>query len=165
MQLFRELVVSTLEDEENAIGSKDVIVEIDESKFGVRKYHKGRLVDDAWVIGSIEHNNKRNMFLRVVKKRDADIIKDIIVRYVKPGSIIMTDCWREYKDLEELGVTHMTVNYNECFVDPETGAHTNTIEGTWGGVKLKVRSRNHNKGLIDNHLLEFIWRCRNEDNL
>ncbi|CAG8741644.1 10681_t:CDS:1, partial [Acaulospora colombiana] len=40
-------------------------------------------------------------------------------------------------DLEELGVTHMTVNHNECFVDPEMGAHTNTIEGTWGGVKLK----------------------------
>ncbi|CAG8722088.1 219_t:CDS:2, partial [Acaulospora colombiana] len=34
MQLFRELVVSTLEDKESAIGGKDVIVEIDESKFG-----------------------------------------------------------------------------------------------------------------------------------
>jgi len=29
---------------------------------------------------------------------------------------------------------------------------------TWNGIKLKIASRNRNKGDMENGLLEFIWR-------
>ena len=60
---------------------------------------------------------------------------------------------------------HRTVNHSENFIDPETGAHTNTIEGLWNGIKIRISPRNRNKNTITNHLLEFIWRKRNYDDL
>ena len=60
---------------------------------------------------------------------------------------------------------HRTVNHSENFIDPETGAHTNTIEGLWNGIKIGISPRNRNKNTITNHLLEFIWRKKNHDDL
>ena len=36
------------------IGGQGVEVEIDESKFGKRKYNRGRLVEGHWVFGGME---------------------------------------------------------------------------------------------------------------
>ena len=46
------------------------IVEIDESKFGKRKYNRRRLRDGKWVLGGIERGSD-NIFMRVVHTRDA----------------------------------------------------------------------------------------------
>ena len=37
----------------NKIGGANCTVEIDESKFGERKYNRGRLVEGQWVLGGI----------------------------------------------------------------------------------------------------------------
>ena len=38
------------------IGGPNTVVEVDEAKFGKRKYNRGRLVDGTWVIGGIQWN-------------------------------------------------------------------------------------------------------------
>ncbi len=38
------------------IGGKNIVVEIDESKFGKRKYHRGHRVEGVWVLGMVERN-------------------------------------------------------------------------------------------------------------
>ena len=40
MELFRQLAADEVEENEGRIGGENVIVEIDESKFGKRKYHR-----------------------------------------------------------------------------------------------------------------------------
>ena len=35
-------------------------MEIDESKFGKRKYHRGRSVDGHWVFGGIEQGSRES---------------------------------------------------------------------------------------------------------
>ena len=39
------------------IGGPEIEVEIDESKFGKRKYNRGRVVDGHWVFGGIERGS------------------------------------------------------------------------------------------------------------
>jgi transposase-like protein len=166
MNFFRELVVSTLEDDDNIIGGPGIIVEIDESKFGKRKFHRGRITNNGvWIFGGIERTNEKKSFLKVVHDRTAETLHEIILRHIAPDSIVYTDLWRGYTGISELGVIHGTVNHSQNFVDPNTGVHTNTIEGYWNGLKLQIPSRNRSKKSITNCLLECIWRKRNKDNL
>ena len=82
------------------IGGPGMTVEIDEGRFGKRKYNRGRLVDGVWVLGWICRETKE-VFLVPVEKRDADTLIPIIVEKVSPGTIIMTDCWKAYDRLPE----------------------------------------------------------------
>lgn len=47
-----------LEKENVKVGGPGKVVEIDESKFGKRKYHKGRRKDGVWVFAGIERDTK-----------------------------------------------------------------------------------------------------------
>ncbi|XP_046577408.1 E3 ubiquitin-protein ligase SHPRH-like [Haliotis rubra] len=66
-----------MEEENEMIGGPGIEVEIDESKFGKRKFHRGRRVDGVWVFGGIEKESNR-MFLEVVEKRDADTLLSVL---------------------------------------------------------------------------------------
>ncbi len=43
------------------IGGEGIIVEIDESKFGKRKYNRGHRVEGVWVVGGVEITPERRM--------------------------------------------------------------------------------------------------------
>ncbi|GFU29435.1 hypothetical protein TNCV_418721 [Trichonephila clavipes] len=45
--------------------------------------------------------------------------------------------------------------------DPETEAHTNSIEGTWLAIKRSLRNHAaHVEGEFDHYLAEYMLRCR-----
>ena len=82
------------------------------------------------------------------------------MKYVKPGSVIITDCWAAYKELKNLegmDYTHYTVNHSETYVDPVTGAHTNTIEGTWAHCKRACPKLGLRSTFLDGYICRFIW--------
>ena len=60
------------------IGGEGIIVEIDESKFGKRKYNRGHRVEGVWVVGGVEITPERRMFAVSVQDRSADTLRDII---------------------------------------------------------------------------------------
>jgi ISXO2-like transposase domain len=143
-----------------------VIVEIDESKFGKRKYHRGHHVEGAWVIGGVERAVERRVFAEIVEKRDAATLVDVVRRRVAPGSIVHSDLWKAYKAIPSAAhLEHRTVNHSRHFVDPDTGVHTNTIEGTWHGMKVGIPERVRHSGKVENHISEFIWRRQNESDI
>ena len=64
-----------------------------------------------------------------VPDRTAATLLDTIQACITPGSIIISDMWASYQEIETLigmNYTHQTVNHTEKFVDPTTGAHTQT---------------------------------------
>ena len=100
-----------------------------------------------------------------VENQSANILLAIIHHRVHPGSIILSDCWKAYDNIQsELGLEYWQVNHSHTFIDPLTGAHTNTIEGTWHSLKLAIPQRQRSEIKIDGYLLEFIWRRETQGN-
>ena len=151
---FRDMVSFNLAENREMIGGDEVIVEIDETKFGKRKYDRGHRVEGAWVFGGVERTPERRMFAQVVPDRSAATLLDVIQRNVHPGSIIYSGICTNIEPL--LGMRHATVNHSQHFRDPDTGVHTNTIEGTWNGFKIKDPARNRNEHQLDSRLFENI---------
>ena len=118
LSFCREVCLETVSRETpTLIGGAGLTVEVDESKFGKRKYDKGRLVEGQWVVGGICRETK-DIFLAVCphNKRDAPTLLDIIERHVNKHSTIITDCWRAYDGLSDQGWQHLTVNHTYNFV-------------------------------------------------
>lgn len=153
----REVCVEIIKCENEQIGGVGKEIEIDESKFGKRKYHRGKRVEGVWVFGGIERESKK-CFFEIVEDRSAATLIPIIKRYVKPGSIILSDCWKAYSSLKEEGYIHLTVNHSVTFKNKETGACTNLIESTWNAVKKSFPKYGAQKQFYDSYLVEYIIR-------
>ena len=122
------------------IGGEGIIIEVDESKFGKRKYNRGRRVEGVWVFGLVERTPERKVIYMPVEKRDRETLSGLVKAYCRPGIIIYSDCWRGYVDIQE-DFQHLTVNHSKGFINKENGVHTNTIEGNWSNLKRKVPIR------------------------
>lgn len=163
---FRQLVSSTLEINDTIIGGPGIEVQIDESKIAKRKYNRGHRIDGAWVIGGVEVTEEKKIFLVEIEKRDEETLLQIICDHVHDDSIIVTDMWKAYSNINLfLNLTHKTVNHSKNFKDPITGACTNRIEATWNGLKQRIRPRNRTKNGIKMHITEFIWRRKYKNTL
>jgi hypothetical protein len=90
-------------------------------------------------------------------------LKRLIQKYVRPFTTIETDLWAAYHNIQALPpqYQHLTVNHGVNFVDPATGANTQSVESKNGAIKAMVRRK---YGIKDrpfrSHLREFSWRER-----
>ncbi|RUS84503.1 hypothetical protein EGW08_007742 [Elysia chlorotica] len=84
------LLSSREEGTPTQIGGPNLTVEVDEAKFGKRKYHRGRVVEGQWVLGGICRET-RDCFLVPVQDRGADTLLSIIRERVAPGTTVLTD--------------------------------------------------------------------------
>ena len=124
---IRDVCAQYFIDHPAIIGRQGVEVEIDESKFGRRKYNRGKYVDSHWVFGGTECITGES-FLVEVEKRGAATLLPLIRSFIKTGSVIYSDEWRAYSRLQRIGYDHNTVNHSVNLVDPATGTHTQTVE-------------------------------------
>jgi hypothetical protein len=92
------------------------------------------------VIGGVDINSWE-LFFREVIFRNRTTIASVLQECIEPGTTIITDCLRGYVNLESLGYHHLTVNNNRNFVDPVSGANTQSIENRWCVFKPKFRAR------------------------
>lgn len=152
----REVLISWCMRNSALIGGPGKTVEIDESKFGKRKYNVGRVIEGQWVFGGFCRESK-DLFFVPVEKRDSATLITIIKDYVRPGTTIISDCWKAYDSLEEEGFNHLKVNHSYNFVDPKTGAHTNNIERKWRDAKRTVPQFGRQKAHFVGYLARVIF--------
>lgn len=138
------------------IGGENTIVEVDESKFGKRKCNRGHVVDGVWVLGAVERTPERRIFLIKVADRTKPTIATLLKRFLERQSVLYTDCFKSYIGADKYFSTHNTVNHSVGFVDKETGAHTNTIEGNWAAVKAQTPIRCRTDSLISLYLIRYM---------
>lgn len=67
-----------------------------------------------------------------------DTLIPIIERECEKGSVIHSDEWPAYGNLNVIGYRHFTVNHQENYVDPVTGANTQGIERSWLDAKTCI---------------------------
>ena len=152
------------------IGGPGIIVQIDESKFGKRKYHKGKRVEGCWVFGGVEHIYHENMkkwcagrcFATVVPDRKRDTLLPILFKHVKAGSKIHSDAWKAYIGMEKYpGYTyaeHKVVVHEKEYKSAD-GTHTNTCEGMWYSTfKKDIANNKYNAYALPGELLRCMWK-------
>ena len=79
-----------------------------------------------------------------VKRRNAITLEAAIQTWVDPLTTIVTDSWRGYNNLGNLGYTHHQINHKRYFVHPTSGEHTNNIEATWRALRLVSQTHYRN---------------------
>ena len=155
--------IDILEKLSEPIGGQGMIMEIDESKFGKRKYNCGRCVDGVWVFGGIEHDTKPpKCFFTTVPDRKRETLLLIIKRYILPGTTIHSDFWKAYDCLATEGYIHEKVNHSETFA-AKNGVHTNNIESRWHAVKKSLPKYSTTKALYNSYFAEYCVRKKYMD--
>ncbi len=128
------------------VGGEGHVVEIDETSLKKKsKYNRGTRHEDCWLFGGVDRTTNRWFGMIVFDDRTKPTLSDVIKRYIKPKTLIMSDMWRAYvsvngtktftlennRHLRHMQYSHKWVNHSKNFVDPKTGAHTQRIEGVW----------------------------------
>lgn len=110
-------------------------------------------------------------FFRVVDRRDRATLLPILERCLQPGSVVYTDDWGAYNNLERHLPNHVAhhhvVVHRDNFVDPATGVHTQEAESAWATLKLPIKGR---RGIerrdLQSYLNDRMWRqWRGLDNI
>ncbi|KAH7819370.1 uncharacterized protein MONOS_9251 [Monocercomonoides exilis] len=82
------------------IGGKGKIVEIDEAVWRRRKCRRGRRKEQIWLFGGVERldgGGAGPRFVIIVPNRTKETLLPIILEYIKPETIIMSDEWKAYE--------------------------------------------------------------------
>ena len=114
------------------------------------------------VVGLVERDSGR-CWLQIVGRRDAQTLEQNIMKHVLPGTVIVTDAWRGYANVNQInnGVyTHEIVVHAQNFIDPvHPEIHTETIEGLWMQAKRKLCYQSGTtRGLFPSYLSAFQWQ-------
>jgi transposase-like protein len=95
----------------------------------------------------------------VLPSRRGPRLKETLIEWVEPESIIVTDEWPAYNGLDKHFISHSRINHSAgMYVEGDT--YTNTIEGFFGHLKPSIRGtyRKVSHRWLQGYLNEFTWR-------
>lgn len=144
---------------QDSIGGQDIVVEIDGTFLVRRKNNKDRPLSQIWLFGGIERDSKKKFVIPLLEpvgeKRDTATLLPLIKKYIRGGSIIMSDRWGAYHSLKTHGYTHYMINHSQNFGDPTNiNIHTQTIERLWMDLKEWVKR----PGIRATYLRQYLAR-------
>ena len=131
-------------------------VEADETYIG--GYRKGGYGGrgKAPVLGFKERGG--NLHARHIPARQSGYILKEIADRIKPGSRLLTDKFRVYRQAERMGYRHESVDHwKKEYVRGDV--HTNNLEGFWSQVKRSVNGTYHSVSLkhLHSYVDEFVY--------
>ena len=167
--ICREVCNSWFWNPENTpkLGGFGTIVEMDETYLpGQPKYNRGRRLgttwkpEDKWALGLVQRGSLDAIVKQVPANRARTHLVPIIEAHTLAGTIYCSDSWKGYINLPEYvnleDTSHFTVNHSKNYVDPDTGAHTETIEGMWRHLKDFLPNGMLPKD-ADTYIGTFLW--------
>jgi transposase-like protein len=142
-------------------------VELDESYFGPRRLRgvnmpqkPGRGTWKQPVFGIFEREGR--VYTEVVTDVKKTTLRQIIQGKINLDSVILTDGWRGYNGLVDVGYDkHYRIDKSKSFVN-QYGVHINGIESFWSFTKRRLAKFNGVKTYFELHLKECEWRWKKE---
>ena len=100
--------------QQQPISGECIEVEIDETAISRRKYNRGRLLKTVWLFGGIERKSGKKFIVPLITDtsegeepeivpRTSEVLLGYIKQFIKPGSIIYSDCWKAYDSIPNVG--------------------------------------------------------------
>ncbi|KCZ79174.1 hypothetical protein H312_03443, partial [Anncaliia algerae PRA339] len=125
------------------LGGSGVTVHVDETKLNFNvKSHRGHSPSEpswALVFADTSYFPSRG-YVELVENRKSSTLLEVINRVVLPHSIIYTDEWPSYANINQNeAYLHRTVTHKYHFVDPTTGVHTQNVESYNNKLKYKIK--------------------------
>lgn len=132
-------------------------VEMDETFYGKSGINKTKFKNKKAVLGAVERGGK--VRAKVADNRQVDKVLSFAKSTVAQGTHIVTDEYRGYSHLSDIGFTHSSVKHGIGHYSWK-GQDTNTIEGFWGQFKRSVRGTYHfvSPQHLQSYLNEFTFR-------
>lgn len=161
-RIYRELIFGKQQsDLEQFFG----IVECDEAYFGSKRLRgvnmpqkRGRGTWKRPVFGIFERDGR--VYTELIPDSKRDSLRKVIVGKIAVESIVITDGWRGYNGLVDVGYDkHLRINKSIHFSDGH-GVHINGIESFWSFVKRRLQKFNGVKSYFHLHLKECEWRWK-----
>ena len=115
-------------------------------------------MEGPWVFGIVERGSQKVLLFHVPNRSSETLVHRLITTHIQPRTVIYSDQFTPYIPLNQLGYIHVSVNHFRNFVVPNSGAHTNTIEGMLALVKKKLKwICGTLYEYISSYLDEFTW--------
>jgi hypothetical protein len=165
---MRDIPLRRLCENPVKLGGPGKTVEIDETML-VKKWKnfRGDPPPQLWFFGGFCRETGE-IFGEFVKTRNRSSLVELVKKYILPETLIVSDEWSGYwserfnlSHLAGMNYRHIAVAHVRNFVDPETGACTNGVEGMWGNIKARFRAMHGTiHGLKPSYLKEVMWRAQ-----
>lgn len=110
------------------------------------------------VFGIFEREGR--VYTEIVPDNKIPTLRKVIVGKISVESIVITDGWRGYNGLVDVGFDrHFRINKKKQFSN-KRGVHINGIESFWSFVKRRFQKFNGVKAYFNLHLKECEWRWK-----
>ncbi|XP_031337094.1 uncharacterized protein LOC116166307 [Photinus pyralis] len=125
-------------------------------EIGKKKYNRGRRIEDQCIFGGNERDwaTSSSFQFRIEPRIPCLSLRE----HIRPGTTIISDCWRSCQCSGAEGFRHVTVNHSLTFVDPDTGAHTQNIERLWRDVRGGIPRYGRREAHMSGYLAEFLFK-------
>ena len=149
---IRLVIFDVLSRESDTVFSGEI--ELDESYFGgVRKGKRGRGASGKVpVFGLLKRGGK--VYTQVISDTKSETLMPIIVKKIKPDSVVYTDCYGSYNALDVSEFKHYRINHSVLFANKHN--HINGIENFWNQAKRVLRKYN---GIPKKNFPLFLKEC------
>ena len=161
--MCREVCDWWLLNKSERLGGPGKVVEIDESYFaGVQKYGRGRSrkTIHPWVFGAVERGSLK-VKLENVEGKSREQLLPVLSTWILPETTIHSDRHGAYFNLPQYVdhcVAHYAVNHKENYVDPRSGAHTQSVESNWRHCKASLPDHGLRPYLLQSYLSTYCWQ-------
>jgi len=134
------------------------VVEADETIWGGKRRRQVKMSNKSVIFGAVQRGGK--IQAEIIPNLKEESLLHPIRRIVKKGSHLITDEFRQYKNIaRQEGYKHSTVHHS-VYEYVRGDVYTNTVEGFWSQLKRSLHGTHHSvsKKYLPLYLSEHCFR-------